>query len=393
MLRLGRTSIALLVAALVTGCAVTTGGAARPAPGPLTVERPGHPPNGPAVGDPLALVSEPGGATVTYGGSAVVQACDLVTLDDLARLGVALLGGIITGAVARDHLDGQGRALLPVGPGSPVGEQNTCYYLLGPDDARGSVDVHVHQSGYAAGRTLDDELRYDYLQVAELGPVQVFEPVRPMAEFPARWLRHGDLHVELTTSRLSPVQQQTLLQTVADRMAGLAADPPGPGRFTYDSPTFPAEHVDACRISRAEDVRALFGLDAGPSVHERLSPGIGRVTLPGPGLMHANYVDHSCRRGTPEGYFSGGSSIDVHTTTFDSQESAAAQFAFLRLFYGGEDTAVPVADGSFFSRRKNQDTVMVRSGLAVVRVELVSAHRIAPRDALLLVAEAIVARW
>jgi hypothetical protein len=390
MLRPARAAVALAAVALVTGCTVSTGGAARPLD-LLTVERPGHPPNGPGVGDPVALASEPGGAPVTYGGSAVVQACDVVTLDDLASLGVALLGGTANGLVTRDHLDGQGRAPVPVGPGNLVDEQNTCHYVLGPDGARGSIDVHVHQPGYTGEQALDDALRYDHRQVAELGPVQVFEPVRPMADFPVRRLRHKDVHVELTTSRLSATQQQTVLQTVADRLPGLAADPPGPPRFAYDSPTFPVDHVDACAISRADDVRALFGVEAGPSVEEGLSPGVGRMSFLGSDL-EANYVDHMCRRGTPEGYFGGGSSVAVHTTTFDSDDGAAAQFEFLRFFYGGEDTSAPVADGSFLSRRRNQDTAVVRSGLAVIRIEPVSAGRIVPRDALLLVAAAIAAR-
>lgn len=389
MLPLGRVSVVLVAAALAAGCVVSTGGTAQPLPEPLSFARPGYPPNGPSVGDPAALVPEPGGATVTYRGSAVVQACDVVTLDDLTDLGVSLLGGTATAIVTRDHLDGQGTAPPAAEAESLVGGPNNCYYVLGPDEARGSVDVHVHQPAY--GWSLDDDLRGEYVQVGELGPVQLFEPARPMDGFPQRRLRYADVDVELTTSRLSAVQQRTLVQTVANRLPGLAAAPPGPGRFAHESPVFPVDHVDACGISRAEDVRALFGVEAGPSVHEGVSPGIGRMSFPGTGL-EANYVDHLCRRGTPEDYFYGGSSVDVDVMTFDSVEGAVAQFGYCRFFDNGADTPVPGTDESFVARRRNQDTVVVRCGPAIIRIEPVSARRVVPREALLSVAAAIAAR-
>ena len=356
---------AIVVAVGVGGCSVTTAGSPEPSAGVLVTERPGFPPPGPAVGDPVALVSEPGGAAVTYRGTPVVQACDLVTLEDVAAVGLALLPGTATGLVQRNYLDGQGDADLPLEPRSLVADDNTCYYILGEANARTSINVQVHQPSYVGQQAIDNELRYRHRRIADAGGVQVFEPVRAMDGFIARWLRYRDVYVELVIDSMP--QTQALLAAVAERLPAVATNPTGPPRFGYRSPTFPVEYVNGCEISTAEDFRALFRIEPSPSVEEGLSPGIGRIRFDTG--VEANYVRHRCERHTPE-TFRDGSSLVIEVTTFDSVDAAASQVAFDRRAGGGIDTPTRLGDESMAGLHLDREAIIFRAGMAVVAVTL-----------------------
>jgi hypothetical protein len=95
----------VLLLVVVAGCGSTGPSGVDP----LSVQRPGYPVNGPAMGDPAALVSEPGSPDpVRYRGSAVVQACDLLTPEDLTAAGLLVVPGTATGLVSRTYFDGHG---------------------------------------------------------------------------------------------------------------------------------------------------------------------------------------------------------------------------------------------------------------------------------------------
>jgi hypothetical protein len=367
---------AVLVAAVTAGCSPSTGWSPPTSADVLSTQRPGYPPNAEAVGDPAALVSEPGGAAVTYRGMPVVQACDLVTLEDIAAAGLTLRGGTASGLVRRNYLDGQGDARLPIEPGILVAEDNTCSYgILGEDAARpAGINVQVHQPSYVGKRAIDDELSDRHRRIADLGDVQVFEPVRPVAEFTARWMRYRDVYVEVLIDRVPDPQAQALLAALAERLPAVATNPTGPRRFDYRSPTFPVEYVNGCEISTADDFRALFRIEPSPSMKEGLSPGVGRMWFDTG--VEANYVDHRCERHTPE-TFTDSSSLVVEVKTYDSVDAAASWFAFHRQRSAGIDTPTRLGDESITARLGEglgmgppQEAVVFRVGMAVVAVTL-----------------------
>lgn len=75
----------------------------------LSTARPGYPPNGPSVGDPVAVTSTPGDrAPVSYRGTVVVRACDLVPFEDMTAAGLRLVSGTASGLLQRTYFDGQG---------------------------------------------------------------------------------------------------------------------------------------------------------------------------------------------------------------------------------------------------------------------------------------------
>ncbi|GAA1275923.1 hypothetical protein GCM10009609_43660 [Pseudonocardia aurantiaca] len=100
----------VVLAVTVASCSPGPNPAAPAGADTLSIERPGFPPNAPAVGDLAALVVERGRAALTYRGAPVVQACDLVTLDDITAAGLAVVGGTTAGLVERNYLERQGDA-------------------------------------------------------------------------------------------------------------------------------------------------------------------------------------------------------------------------------------------------------------------------------------------
>jgi hypothetical protein len=352
----------------MAGCSTTVSGAPAPSSGILVTERPGYPPPGDAVGDYGALVSEPGGAAVTYRGVPVVQACDLITLDDIPAAGLRLLPGTTDGMVKRSYFDGQGDADVPMGSGtvSLLAEYNTCYYLLGEDTARASITVQVRQPSYVPQRAIDDELRYRHRRLANAGAVQVFEPMRPFGEFTLRWLRYRDVYVELIVETMP--QTQAVVDAVVSRLPAVVDNPTGPRRFDYRSPTFPTRYVNACAISTADDFRTVFGIEPSPSVEEGLAPGVGRIRYDSG--VEANYVHHRCERRTTQTYFDGGSALTVRVTTYDSVEGVVEQLAFIREYEGLVDTPVRLGDESVSGRYHEDEAIVFRAGTAVVAVTL-----------------------
>jgi hypothetical protein len=403
--KVGRAVAALLVgASTVISCsvpdAVSDGsgsdgsGQVRPIGDQLSVQRSGYPPNGPAVGDPAALVLQPGGAPVRYRGSVVVPACELMTPQDVSGTGLLLAGGTATGLISRTNLDGQGGADLPFEPGSLIADDNTCHYVVGEDPHPGSVTVQVYQPAYVGPDALNAELRYRHRRSGSIGPVEVFEPLRPVGEFTDRWLRHRDVWVQLSLGPFPESVTGRLIDAVATRLPAVVANPSGPGRFGYRSPVFPVGYLNACEISTAEDFRAVFAVEPSPSVREDVAPGVGRIAFTGTGIT-ANYVAHRCvRRAT--GVVTEASALTVRTTTFDSVEAARAEFALTRATGSGTDTPVRLVDESVFALVAGERAALFRAGLTIVDITLYDGpgrHLKQPLDhALLAVGAGIAAR-
>jgi hypothetical protein len=213
----------------------------------------------------------------------------------------------------------------------------------------------------------------------------------------------------LDVGPMPDTQAQAVLATVAQRLPDVAANPAGPRRFDYDSPTFPLKYVNACEISTADDFRALFRIEPSPSVHENIGSGIGRIWFTQTGT-EANYVEHSCVRHTPQTGFDGGSSLRVDVTTYDSIDAAEDKLASMRQ-NEGSDTPTRLGDESWagkwpcapgFDPATCTEVVAFRAGTAVVAVSLEDGSGRFPQadfeaargtyDALLPVAAAIAAR-
>ena len=372
-------AVVLVVVALLAGvgCSApsTASGDGPQAEDTLSTARPGYPPNGPAVGDPVAVISTPGDpAPVRYRGTAVVQACDLIPFRDPAAAGLRLVSGTAPGLLQRSYFDGQGPAPIVPDKVSLVGDDNnTCSYLFGEPGDRSGIDVHVYQPEYSGRQAIANRVEWYYRRAGAIGPVEVYERQPPFGDLVGRWLRYRGVDVELQLGPFPPVTAQAVLNAVAARLAAVAAAPTGPNSYGYRSPVFPVAFVNACTVSTAADYRAVFGTDAGPSVAEHISPGIGRIrffdTATAPGVQ-ANYVLHECTRHAP-GPISTSDAITVAATTYDSTQAAVSALTFDRNATAVTDTPDRIGDEAVFGQWTGNGTAITfRVGNALIVLSL-----------------------
>lgn len=380
-------SMKLLVLLVVlvgsTACTAVVDGSPRPVD-VLVYERPGLPPPGPAVGDGGGLVSRAGGRPVTYGGVPVVQACELLTPEDVAGLGLQVRSGTLAGVVRLSHLDDDGEIEpYPIGATAP----NTCTY--GIDPALGSIDIAVHQPSYSGAEALGRNLRWNYGPPVEMRGVQVHQRLRAVEEVMTPWLRVGDVHVELYIDLPDDLARRVLDHLLA-RLPTVAAAPAGPITFGYDSPAMPRPHVDACAISDWSDAQGLAG-GAGPSaqVQEHLATGAGRIFYDRG--LESNYVDHNCQR-RAAGDALRPATLTVRTMTFDNPAAPAASMAFTRGFHTAPDTTRLVGEESLLITFGGATWVEFRRGPVVVEVEFFTDEAEPSSEQLLSAAAAIDAR-
>lgn len=191
-------------------------------------------------------------------------------------------------------------------------------------------------------------------------------------------VRFRGVDVELQIGPVDPATAQAVVESVAARLAAVAAAPTGPPEFGYNSPVFPVASINPCAVSTAADFRAVFGTDAGPSVTELIPPGIGRTRFTD-GLQ-ANYVQRVCTRRAP-GPTGERDQITVRATTYDATAAAAAQLAFIRATDGATDTAARVGEESVFGMRFGDPTITFRVGRALIELSLYEASRPPTADA------------
>ena len=198
--------------------------------------------------------------------------------------------------------------------------------------------------------------------------------------------------VQLTLGPFPDPVTTRLVEAIAARLPAVVADPGGPRRFAYRSPIFPADYLNACEISTADDFHAVFGVPPGPSVRESIAPSVGRIEFTTAGGLAANYVRHECRRhSTAE--FTKASELVITTMTYDSGEAAQADLAFTRSFGDGTDTPTRLGEESILASVLGDRSIEFRAGLTVVGVSLYDGPgRLSqPLDSALLTAATIIA--
>lgn len=382
-MRSTRLLVLLVIVLGSAACAAVVDGSPRPVD-VLVYERPGLPPPGPAVGDGGGLVSRAGGRPVSYDGVPVVQACELLTPEDVAGLGLQVRSGTLTGMIRLSYLEDGGEiAPYPIGATAP----NVCSYSIAPD--LGLIDITVHQPAYSGAEALGRSLQWDFGPPVEMRGVQVHQRLRPFDDVMAPWLRLDDVHVELYIDLPDDLARRVLDHLLA-RLPAVAAAPAGPIAFAYDSPAMPLPHVDACAISDWSDAQDLAG-GAGPSaqVQEHLATGVGRIVYEGG--LESNYVNHWCRR-QAAGDAPRPASLTVRTKTFDDPAAPAASMAFTRGYYNAPDTTRLIGEESLLITAEGATWVEFRRGPVVVEVEFFTDDAEPSSEALLSAAAAIDVR-
>lgn len=229
-----KVGIFLLVFTLLAGCSLI----------PQTNEQGAQEPNQADPSKDIALVLKPNEQAVEYKGEPVVQACDVITVDDLGKAGLSLEAPFF--ALDRTYFDGEGKGELetPKGHRPPSMNTNECTYVVQGKD---SVTVEVYEPSYTNQSQLDYEMEYNFEAIPDIEGVKAYA-YQSEADIREYRLQHGSLTADINFNFLNAddKREKQLLQIAAKRLAQLEAKPRGPIRAEYESELFSADYINGC---------------------------------------------------------------------------------------------------------------------------------------------------
>lgn len=297
----------------------------------------------------------------------VIEACNLLTLDELKQLRLYLFPEPMT-FLRRTFLNSGELGELS---GMPLDtESSSCSYpIYGKTaDRPDTIDIQVLQPPIVYPEDVADEISDDgYRPRRPVGGMKVFHHRDP--EFGDSYiLRKGSVGVlvEIDLPRNKHVKHKTLLQRVAANVPKQQRRLDGPGEFSLDSPIFPGRVVRACAVTTIEDIRALSS-DGKVSVfvEESLGTAVGVVTGDG---YSDNYIETNCTRSTPEIV---ATSLHLSVMTYRTERGARESMAFLDEAGEAKPTEEGIGDESVVSRSSLGDyTLEFRSANVVMSISL-----------------------
>lgn len=280
-------------------------------------DRPGYDRSklGNGIGDPLALKMDNTSQAVSHRGKAVIQACNLLPLSDLAENDFLLKANTLPSVVTRAYNDGVGKAaygkvfgssLTSFGLGLDV---NNCSYVL-EADALATVSISSFQPFTVPASVIQQEIEDSFTASGTVESMKSYTSKRQSAaKLPGETDRKEYLVVKpdksgfLVSMKLPSGKEgkaQELLKTIAANFIQESKKPSAPAATSYDSPVFDKSFVPACNIITNADIRALSAQDASPLVLEGIASSVGVIEYgtSQDNTRKYNYISNECTRTT-----------------------------------------------------------------------------------------------
>ncbi|WP_146160485.1 hypothetical protein [Desmospora activa] len=279
-----------------------------------------------------ALVLKPNEQAVEYKGEPVIQACDVITLDDLKKAGQTLYlsDGLIPNGIQRTHFNGEGKGEVDTSADYAILRsiyQNECDYgIQRPERSGGVVNIKVYQPAYTNQKALNREME-KFNAIPDIEGVKAYHyQLDEQDEFKDYLLQQGTITAHIYTDIEDEKAVKSLLQSAAKRLKQLEAKPIGPSQVEYKkSPNFSASYVNSCEYIGNDDFKNLFGVDAGPLVSEGISSTVGFVREDPPGQNSYHYMTHSCSYALHEAR-GNKQVLSIKTIAYEDEQKAAAAF-------------------------------------------------------------------
>jgi hypothetical protein len=320
-----------------------------------TVQRPGYQDDS-SVAD-AAPVKEQPTPRVNYKSGPVIQACNLLSLADLAALGVRVDARPDPNVVnfQREYLaaDGTGPLTTNSQNFSHAGTLalNKCNYgLLGPDGGTNDyLAVAVSQPNYIPGAGTGFD-KYPAQQT--VGSVKAYTQRRPggnTADASGESIMVLGKNVvsfdfTLTAGGYAP-KLHVLAVRVAENLEKQAAAPTGPSTIGYQSPVFPKQVLQPCPLLTPAAVGSAIGAKVSPLVAEMPGTAIGAVRFPNVDQTY-NYGRLECERGTGTDDPLSRKGLSLTVTSYLSDDGAKKHVENTAGAHGGRPAAAPVGDES-----------------------------------------------
>jgi hypothetical protein len=326
-------------------------------------KRPGHDHDKVPIADGAPLKETANPKAVNYQGKPVVQACNLLTIADLNRLGVYYAANPApnTANYERTYIAADGTApLKTIDLGfSTAGTfaLNKCSYNLVDSAGRenqDSISVAVSQPAYVSDADIPiGQAAGTYVRKPNIGKVLVYSHRLP-AKNPGDAvgdgvMRLGDLTVSINfvlTSGGYAGKLDDIATTIAKNIESQKASPTGPAAVTYDSPVFSKSVAQPCQLLTPDTFASTYRTQISPLVVEQPATAVGVAVFQGQNDQKAHdYVTISCARGTGEEDPGARESLLLRATSYLSDESAMLHLNTLRQ-HGGQNTATMLGDES-----------------------------------------------
>lgn len=330
------------------------------------------------IGDPAPLITKAGSAApASYKGTAVIQACNVLTIEDIRKLGLALTPNTLTG-IERNYIDGESQGDTRAFPTSlaSTDDSNSCSYPLYRPQGTG-VTVEIYQPPYNSPDAINYELSRQYQQSGNAeGYPQYIQEVEGRTYY---FLRDGNSAVRIGLRKLTDDQlSKKIVAAVAANYKREAAAPKGPFRFAYDSPVFKKDYLNSCEIVSAHDAGALFGGPAKPFLREQVATATGVTQYKAKDTSTAfSNIRHTCTRQAVSNGYSNRKSLAVKTESFTTDQAATLQMTSGRQL---DDKVVRVpagiGDDAYFSPSTGEKPELtVRQGRFVMNFSLLDQTR------------------
>ena len=325
-----------------------------------------------AIGDPAALISTVDQKAVAYKGTAVVQSCNLLSVEEIRGMGLQLFPNSLT-AFERTYFDGQSQAGLDTFPTSLASAQdsNSCGYPI--NEPRGGIDIDVYQPAYNQTSAIDYTLdRGGYTRQGSQAGYPVYHRTYEGSNY--YLLLDGNSAVQIYVNDISDKQLiQKILAAVAKNYKNEKSSPRGPTQFAYDSPLFGKSYLNGCSITKAEDVKELFGTTAKPLITERVATAVGVIIYSlQDGERGFNNIEHDCVRPAISNGFSNRKSFTAETTSYlDAAGAELGMASGRQLDSKVTEISASIGDDVYFSHTTgNNPEMVIRKGRFIINLSM-----------------------
>ena len=340
-----------------------------------------------SIGDPAPLVAAPVATPVHYAGQPVIQACNLLTLDDLQQAKLLLAPNSISGP-SRHYFDGKGQATLPAA--SPYGvipesdETNNCHYLL--DDTTG-ITIGLFQPAYSAvlPTVFTQEISKNYQPQPDVNGSKVFAN-RKNTTIHYYMVQNGEVFAQLTFIAVPGDDPNgnaaKVINVVTKNLAAQLAHPTGPAKIIYKSPLVTGPYANSCDLTDNTDFKKIFGIDASPLVQEEFASAIGTIQYKketGDPTRY-NYIRTECTRESVRGDIranNSGISVEQKSLSLRAESYSAAkaaensyQSSMQRGTKLGNISAHIGDEATFVSISRGDPSLMFRKGRYVITISM-----------------------
>lgn len=330
-----------------------------------------------SVADPAAIVGNGHEKPVSYGGSIVINACNLMPLDHLNREKIRLYPNPVNSTYERYYIGSDGGEMQK--KGIALGnEVNECEYIL---NDRNTLSINVWQPAYLA----TEYMKYDlakYTAVESTQPGVTHQTQTKASGVVSHLLQKGDIYAEF--SFISSLNKDKaalealtnkLMPHIIQNFAAQADKPDGLPTYKYDSPTFTKSVALSCSLINADSFLKVFKVQPSAVVHEKVTSAIGLISgFQDTGSQYFHYTHNECERVTGDSsYRSEQKRVNVVAASYEDPKGTKAAFDFDKPGDKGAPTPRTYGDGSYVvtvPHKADPGTVVIRKGRFLIKLTM-----------------------